>query len=180
MISQTIEYALRAMTYLASLEHGVSVNSQTIADRTKVPQGYLSKILRDLVVAELITSWRGPNGGFRLTNRGGRITIFDIVNAVDPIQRITRCPLGNPHHMELCPLHSRLDNALDTIEREFKRTTLTDLLQDNDGSARRCGGVVSPTVRGKKPTSSVGEPGERPSPTVPGHDPREPNGPGET
>ena len=58
MISQTTEYALRAMVHLAALEPGVTINSETLAARTKVPQGYLSKVLRDLVVAELITSQR--------------------------------------------------------------------------------------------------------------------------
>lgn len=150
MISQTIEYALRAMTHLAGLEPGVSVNSETIAARTKVPQGYLSKILRDLVLAELVNSQRGPNGGFCLVGSADQVSILDIVNAVDPIQRIKRCPLGNPLHVELCPLHSRLDNALAMIEREFKRTTLAELLESNSKSARQCHSLVVPTIRGKK------------------------------
>lgn len=63
MISQTIEYALRAMIYLTGLKQGTSANSEVISKRTKVPKGYLSKILRDLVVADLVKSQRGPTGG---------------------------------------------------------------------------------------------------------------------
>lgn len=164
MISQTIEYALRAMTHLAALEAGVSVNSETIAARTKVPPGYLSKVLRDLVVSGLVHSQRGPNGGFALVARADQISMLDIINAVDPIQRIKRCPLGNPLHVELCPLHHRLDNALAMIEKEFGRTTLAEILASNNESgsksSRHCQSLVShkpflpklvlPTVRGRK------------------------------
>ena len=128
MISVTIEYALRAMIYLATLEPGVSVNSQQIAARTMVPQSYLSKILRHLVVAELVSSQRGPNGGFSLLGPAHRVSIFDIVSAVDPIQRVKRCPLGNPLHGKLCRLQKRLDEAVGMIEREFKLTTLAELI----------------------------------------------------
>lgn len=128
MLSQTVEYALRAMVHLAALEPGHSVNSQSIAGRTRIPHGYLSKILRDLVVADLVRSQRGPNGGFTLARLAEKISLLDVINAVDPIARITKCPLGNPAHLKLCPLHSRLDRAIATIEQEFRQTTLAELL----------------------------------------------------
>lgn len=150
MLSQTIEYALRAMTFLASNEGGASFNSETIAERTKVPKGYLSKILRDLVVAELVESQRGPNGGFSLARTANRISMLDVVNAVDPIPRIRKCPLGNPAHLQLCPLHRRLDDAIGIIEREFKQTTLAEVLETNSRSGPQCRTLVMPTVRGSK------------------------------
>jgi Rrf2 family nitric oxide-sensitive transcriptional repressor len=135
MISQTIEYALRAMAHLAGLDADRAANSETIAEHTQVPRGYLSKILRDLVVAELVVSQRGPNGGFTLARSAAEITILDVVNAVDPIARIARCPLGNPKHIQLCPLHKRLDDALQTIEQQFKATSLEDLQASNRRTA---------------------------------------------
>ena len=137
MLSQTVEYALRAMVHLAALEPDTAVNSETIADRTKVPKGYLSKVLRDLVVAELILSQRGPNGGFTLARAADQISILHVINAVDPLARIKKCPLGNPDHLNLCPLHRRLDDAIGMIEREFGSTTLGDLL--TSGGAGRSG-----------------------------------------
>lgn len=137
MLSQTVEYALRAMVHLAALEPGHSVNSQSIAGRTKIPHGYLSKILRDLVVADLVRSQRGPNGGFTLARLAEKISLLDVINAVDPIARITKCPLGNPAHLKLCPLHSRLDRAIATIEQEFRQTTLAELLAT--GAVERTG-----------------------------------------
>lgn len=131
MISQTIEYALRAMAHLATLEESRAVNSETIAEHTQVPRGYLSKVLRDLVVAGLVDSQRGPNGGFALARAASEVSILDVVNAVDPIARITECPLGNPAHVQLCPLHRRLDDALQTIEQQFRETSLEDLQKSN-------------------------------------------------
>jgi len=149
VISQTIEYALRAMVHLAGLPPESTANSETIALHTKVPQGYLSKVLRDLVVAELIVSQRGPNGGFTLARPAEKISMLDVVNAVDPLKRIRRCPLGNPAHVRLCPMHHRLDNAMDLVEKEFGSTTLSEVTASNAGVAA-CKGVVNPTLRGKK------------------------------
>lgn len=149
MISQTIEYALRAMNHLAGLGPGATASSESIAERTKVPRGYLSKVMRDLVVAGLVESQRGPSGGFCLARPANRLSILDIVNAVDPIRRIRQCPLGNPAHLSLCPLHRRLDDALAMIEQEFRSTTLAELLESSQQTARQCRSLVVPTIRRK-------------------------------
>ncbi len=138
MISLTIEYALRAMVCLSSSKAEESMNSETIAERTKVPKGYLSKIMRDLVVANLVESQRGPNGGFILARPASQISILNIVDAVDPINRIRECPLGNPSHTKLCPLHRRLDDSLANIERDFKETLLSEVIESTLDSTNRC------------------------------------------
>lgn len=127
MLSQTVEYALRAMMYLASAD-GDAISSERIAANTQVPPGYLSKVMRDLVLAHLVTSFRGPRGGFVLAEAPASITILDVVNAVDPIRRIKQCPLGKPEHHNLCALHQRIDAALAEIESTFRATTLGELL----------------------------------------------------
>lgn len=142
MISLTIEYALRAMVCLSSSKAEESMNSETIAERTKVPKGYLSKIMRDLVVANLVDSQRGPNGGFVLARPASQINILSIVEAVDPINRIRECPLGNPSHTKLCPLHRRLDDSLANIERDFKETLLSEVLESTLESSIRCKSLV--------------------------------------
>lgn len=133
MFSQTVEYALRAMIRLAALD-GAPESTDRIAAHTHVPSGYLSKVMRDMVVANLVTSFRGPGGGFILAKRPGEISILDVVNAVDPIRRIEHCPLGDPRHTALCGLHRRLDDALAIIEQTFRTTTLADVL----GTPGRC------------------------------------------
>ncbi|MFO0787090.1 MAG: Rrf2 family transcriptional regulator [Phycisphaerales bacterium] len=136
MVSQTVEYALRAMSHLASLHQAVT--SVEIARATKVPHGYLSKVMRDLVCADLVRSFRGRRGGFILAREPAAISVLDIVNAVDPIHRIDHCPLENPLHATLCPLHRCLDDAMAHIEKVFARATLDGVVQAaaQDGCCR--------------------------------------------
>ncbi len=138
MLSQTIEYALRAATHLASLPASTAANSESIAERTRVPKGYLSKILRDLVLARLVDSQRGPNGGFTLAKAPAAISVLDVINAVDPIKRIRACPLGNPAHLTLCPLHRRIDAAIERMEQEFGATSLAQIVETNMVSGTQC------------------------------------------
>jgi Rrf2 family nitric oxide-sensitive transcriptional repressor len=147
MISQTVEYALRAMVRLAEFEPGQAASSETLAMLTQAPAGYLSKVLRDLVVAGLVTSQRGPSGGFALARSASQITMLDVVNAVDEIPRIRECPLGNPAHVKLCPLHQRIDRALDLVEREFRRTTLAEVVESGRKATDGCPALIAPTVR---------------------------------
>lgn len=138
MLSQTVEYALRAAVHLAS-EAPAPRTTEQIAAATLVPRAYLSKVLQGLVRAGLIHGQRGLGGGMTLVKDVKKITILDVVNAVEPIQRIKTCPLGlATHGVRLCPLHRRLDEALATIEKSFGDTTLAELLTDRRGSLPLC------------------------------------------
>ncbi|MBM4111792.1 MAG: Rrf2 family transcriptional regulator [Phycisphaerae bacterium] len=140
-LSSTTEYALRAAVFLASIP-GDAANSERIAERTKVPSGYISKVMRDLVVAGIVSSQRGPNGGFALARDASRISVLEVVDAVTPLRRIRACPLGNPEHLSLCPLHRRLDDAIATIQKAFADTSLADLLDAGTRRGEQCGGVA--------------------------------------
>src|SRR5918998_6823233 len=97
MFSQTVEYALRAVVHLA----GAAPRAQTteeIARTTRVPQAYLSKVLQGLVQAGIVRSQRGIGGGMTLARPPAELTILEVVNAVDPIQRIRTCPLDLSAH----------------------------------------------------------------------------------
>jgi len=129
MISQTAEYALRAIVYLAS-QPGEPRTVQQIAEATRVPAGYLSKVMQGLSRAGLVHSQRGLHGGFTLNATPDRLTVFDVVQAVDPLRRITSCPLGLKGHVNLCPLHRRLDNAMGLVEKALRESTIAELLAE--------------------------------------------------
>lgn len=130
MISQTVEYALRTMVYLADQSPEPRTTDQ-IAVATKVPKAYLSKVIQSLAKAGLVKSQRGLGGGVALVTPPEETTILTVVNAVDPIGRIRECPLGIASHgKRLCPLHRRLDNALAEMERAFGQTTFAEVLAD--------------------------------------------------
>ena len=128
MISPTAEYALRAIVAIAQAK-GESIVTATLAETTKVPAGYLPKVLQTLRRAGLVDSKRGAHGGFTLARPAGEIAILEVVRAVDPSSRIQRCPLDiDSHQHELCPLHRRLDEAAELVERSFASTTVAELL----------------------------------------------------
>jgi Rrf2 family protein len=129
MFSNTAEYALRAVMHLAS-HPDQARTAKEISDVARIPMGYASKVLQDLAQAGIVDSRRGPNGGFRLMRSPAKTTVLEVINAVDPIQRITRCPLNLPEHAnKLCRLHQELDNAIATVERSFANATFADMLE---------------------------------------------------
>jgi Rrf2 family protein len=138
MLSQTVEYALRAVVHLADVAPEAATTDQ-IARVTRVPKAYLSKVLQSLVRGGIVRSQRGLGGGMTLVEPPSRLTILDVVNAVEPIGRIRTCPLGLPSHgTTLCPLHRRLDDALAEVERAFGSTTLAELLAEPSPSVPLC------------------------------------------
>lgn len=138
MFSQTIEYALRAVVHLADQAPSPRTTEQ-IAVVTQVPQAYLSKVLQGLCRAGLVHSQRGTGGGMTLVKSPESLTLLEVVNAIEPIQRIRTCPLGlKSHGVRLCALHARLDRALATVEDAFRDTTLAELLGEPNPSIPLC------------------------------------------
>ncbi|MBU2500690.1 Rrf2 family transcriptional regulator [bacterium] len=138
MISQTTEYALRAVVYLARKPEEQQ-GTKKISDAIQVPHGYLSKVLQKLTRAGLVTSSPGRSGGFRLARDPADIRVLEVVNAVDPLQRIQSCPLGiESHGSNLCALHQKLDDDLARTERAFASTSISDLLADESGAQPLC------------------------------------------
>ena len=149
MFSQTVEYALRAVVHLA--QHAPTPQKTSdIAEATKVPPAYLSKVLQGLRSQEIVKLQRGIGGGVSLAHAPNELTILDVVNAVDPIQRITTCPLElSSHGVKLCALHRRMDNAILAMEEAFESTTLAELLEDPNPSVPLCDSAGRPAGRGR-------------------------------
>jgi Rrf2 family nitric oxide-sensitive transcriptional repressor len=138
MLSQTVEYSLRAVVWLASHADDPQTNQQ-IAAATLVPVGYLAKVMQSLGRGGLVTAQRGKHGGFLLARPPEEISVLEVVNVVDPIQRIQKCPLGiATHGSHLCPLHKRLDAAIAMVENAFRESSIADLLAEPSRSKPLC------------------------------------------
>ena len=138
MISQTVEYALRAIVTIAQHD-GKPCTAQQIAEISQVPAPYLSKMMQGMARAELVISKRGLHGGFVLNKAATELTIWDVVDAVEPFKRIRECPLGiGSHGTTLCPLHRRIDNAMAMVEESFRATTVAELLSQDDSVTPLC------------------------------------------
>ena len=87
MFSRTVEYALRAVIHLAHESPNPRTTAQ-IAEATRGPKDYLAKVLQGLVKKGIVDTQRGVGGGVSLTRPPEELTILDVVNAVEPIERI--------------------------------------------------------------------------------------------
>lgn len=146
MFSQTVEYALRAVVYLA-YEAPEARTTEQIHKATKVKKAYLSKILQGLARKGIVTTQRGIGGGVALAKSPEELTILDVVNAVEPLMRIKTCPLGlQSHGVRLCPLHRRMDLALESVETAFGNSTLAEVLAEPSKSVPLCDGPPTPHV----------------------------------
>jgi Rrf2 family protein len=138
MLSQTVEYALRAAVYLADQAPALRTTDQ-IAAATHVPKPYLAKVLQGLSRAGVVYSRRGIGGGVALVEDPAKLTLLAVVNAVEPLGRIRKCPLElSAHGARLCPLHRRLDSALALVEEAFGSVTLAEILAEPSASVPLC------------------------------------------
>jgi len=128
MLSKTAEYALRAIACMAT-DPAKPASADILAEKTKVPRRYLTRVLQDLAAAGLVRSRPGPGGGYLIDGGTEKLTILDVVNAVSPLERIRSCPLGLKTHKQLCPLHAELDRAYAATEAAFAGVTIHELVE---------------------------------------------------
>ena len=78
-------------------------------------------------------------GGFLLARPAAQVSVLEVVNSVEPFRRIKECPLGiEAHGTRLCPLHSRLDAAMASVEQAFATTSIADILAEPSASRPLC------------------------------------------
>ncbi len=138
MLSQTSEYALRAIVSLAD-EPDIPKTTATLAEHTQVQSGYLSKVMQHLVRSGIVASQRGLHGGFILTRTPEDITMLDVIRSVEPLPRINSCPLLiGEHGTDLCPLHRTLDNLVGYVEKQLGAMTIAKLMKQKGENKPLC------------------------------------------
>ncbi len=137
MISKTAEYALRAVTCLAT-DTRKPVSADVLAEKTKVPRRYLTRVLQDLAEKGLVVVSQRAGWRSMFSHATDGVTILDVINAVAPLERITSCPLGLKSHTSLCPLHAELDRAFAATETAFAAVTIRQLLESTSPIVPLC------------------------------------------
>jgi Rrf2 family transcriptional regulator, iron-sulfur cluster assembly transcription factor len=135
MLNHTAEYALRAVLYLAAPPRSGPVRVGEIAQALGVPQNYLSKTLGILAQRGLLSSQRGPTGGFALARDPAEITLAEVIEPFDPLE--DRCLLMRRRCSDAAPClaHHRWKRVATGIRSFFRETSLADLARE--GSAAR-------------------------------------------
>lgn len=143
MLSNTSEYALQATLYIA--RHGERPQKLAeIAEALDLPANYLSKTLHRLAAEGVLTSERGPSGGFRLARPPEGITLGDIIASFDPTRLSRRCLLGQGECSDAtaCSAHSRWKVIAQPMRLFFNETTVADLMGDMGSALPQVEGLL--------------------------------------
>ncbi|SNC67079.1 transcriptional regulator, BadM/Rrf2 family [Hymenobacter gelipurpurascens] len=126
MFSKACEYGIRAAIYIGqqSKDFGRRVGLKDIAAEIDSPEAFTAKVLQQLVREQLVTSVKGPTGGFELTAEQLRtVTLKQIVLAIDGPDMLQGCALGLrqcsakqpcPMHYQFLPIRDQLNELLRT------------------------------------------------------------------
>lgn len=132
MLSQTAEYALRAVSALAARPNELIPTSE-LAKAADVPPPYLAKVLQQLASAGVIKGRRGVGGGYKLVRHADDITMLDVVNAVSPFRR-ARTPEELAADSGFGPLDQALDSVQGMVVTRFDGITIAQVRQRLDSA----------------------------------------------
>lgn len=129
LLSSSCVYGLRASLYLAANQNGDYISIREMSDKLDISFHFLTKTLQQLTRAGLMESQKGPKGGVRLTKKGSKISLFEIVEAIDGRELFTECALGLPGcgTEKPCPLHDKWAETRDNIRTMLEETNLVEL-----------------------------------------------------
>jgi Rrf2 family protein len=128
-ITKQADYALRAMLFLAQLPPNQRAATSQIADEQSIPPSFLAKIISQLSIAGLIHTSRGARGGVSLAVSPEKISVLDVVEAIDGPLALNECTL-NPSICPMgsdCQLHALWCEAQSELVKKLKNTTFASV-----------------------------------------------------
>jgi len=133
MFSKATEYALRATIYIAQKsteERKVGIEEISIAIDS--PQSFTAKILQSLTREKIVSSARGPNGGFFLSEKAKKLPARSILKAMGEDEVLEKCVLGLKLCSEIqpCPMHSQYKSIKKQLIKLFVTKTIKQLAAD--------------------------------------------------
>ncbi len=129
MFSKTCEYGIKAMIYVAQKSRdGSRISIKEIAKGTGAPEHFIAKILQELSRKKLVHSIKGPNGGFYMEPADLKITLADIVTALDGHSIYTECVLGlkTCDERKPCPVHHQYKDIKSKLIKMIENNTIGD------------------------------------------------------
>ena len=149
MISQKTRYALRALLYLVELGKGAPIQLAKIAETQQVPRKYLELIMLDLKKAGIVTSVRGPAGGYHLARPATEISFGEVIRVLDGPIALVPCAsvnfyskCGDCHDEETCAIRRILTVVRDESARILEGHSLAEAAGKEEQAQRQ--GVSDP------------------------------------
>lgn len=132
MFSKACTYGIRAALYLAAhAQDGQRLGVREIAEALDVPQHFLAKILQQMVRNQLVSSAKGPHGGFYLSEANREVRLRQIVISIDGPDAFTSCVLGLSvcSSTHPCPLHVQAMAYRDGLHYQLKHQQVGELAE---------------------------------------------------
>jgi len=130
LFSRSCEYGLQAVLYLAQQSDKYTLIKE-ISENLEIPTHFLAKILQNLTKSGLLTSYKGPGGGFALAMPAEKMTLLQVVQAIDGLEFAQNCVMGFPECSDSnpCPLHQSWANIRANLVQMLARETIGELAQ---------------------------------------------------
>lgn len=164
--STATKYAIRAVCHLAHLEPGSRAQAREISEALSIPQAFLSKILQDLTKKGILSSTKGPTGGFELNCSPTETSLYALVHAVEGPRPEGECLLGLSLCADetKCPIHDTWKEICDSFRESMKGISLMDVVEADQEKKQamdvtlmvRASSSSSGIQADRKPDSSVG------------------------
>jgi Rrf2 family protein len=141
MLSNSCRYGIRAVIYLASqpLSNG-KTGIRKISKDLDLPTPFLAKILQQLAKQKILSSSKGPHGGFSILKDPRNITLLDIVSTIDGNDVFTNCVMHNgscegvKKDKKHCPLHDDYEKTRKDLINLFSNKTIYELVIKSDNT----------------------------------------------
>ena len=128
-LSRFADYAVVILSELAQAKD-TRLAASDIAAKANLPEPTVAKILKSLTKGKVLSSTRGVNGGYGLARTAERITVADIITAMDGPISLTDCADNSPCVLEgHCSMHGRWGRVNLAIRTALQSVTLSDLMQ---------------------------------------------------
>ncbi|MBT8303080.1 MAG: Rrf2 family transcriptional regulator [Bacteroidia bacterium] len=133
MLSKSTKYALKAVLFLAvNSSENSKVMVKDIAKPINVPQAYIAKLLQKLSKENIISSSRGPKGGFYLSEGDRQHSVLSIIIAIEGEKKLTNCLLNlkKCNEFKPCPLHNKISSIRSELLQSFGEMKIDELSQE--------------------------------------------------
>jgi len=146
MLSKSSKYAIQAVLHIAcAASNKKKIGSKEIANVLNIPAPFLAKTLQELSKNRIISSIKGPNGGFYLTKSNQEKSIFDIINCIDGEHKFEECFLGyskcsddNP-----CVVHDLYTTYEKSLLLTLKNKTIIEMARENKRNVNTFENLIS-------------------------------------
>lgn len=118
-LNQATDYAFRMVLHMSMLPLGQKVTGGVLAEQELIPERFLLKIMRSLIAAGIMKSFRGVDGGFSLNREPKDISMLDIIRAVEGEAYLQRCLYDVGSCSKSCMGHCAVNEAMAVIQNQL-------------------------------------------------------------